>query len=115
MKVTGENLRKEELFLPIGAVVHDRRANGIERKHWHWCASTHRLVEEYELIDRASSLTAVFLGPTNSGPPIGTHLLPDVLGGLADSVTVREGLNRLFVKEIVVIGAKLCAQGFLLW
>ena len=107
MKVTGENLRKEEFFLPIGAVIHDGRADGVEREHRHWSAGSHRLVEEHELIDRAASLTAVFLGPTNSGPPIGTHLLPDVLGGLTDAMTMRECLHSLFIEKVVVVAAKL--------
>ena len=113
--VTSEDRRKEVLLLPRGAVVHDGRAHGVEREHRHRSTGSHRFIEEHELFDRATGLTAVLLGPTHARPAIGAHLLPDVLGGLADAVRVGQRLDGLLVEEVGVVVPKLCTQGFLFW
>ena len=38
--------------------------------------AAHRLVEEHELLDRRPTLSAVLLGPADTGPSVGAHLLP---------------------------------------
>ena len=105
--VTGEDRREEELLLPLGAVVHDGRAHGVEREHGDRRTGPHRLVEEDELVDRTAFLAAVGLGPTDAGPAVGAHLLPDILRGLPDAVRVREPLDDLVGEQRVVIAPKL--------
>ena len=106
---------RKNCLLLVGAEVHDRRADGVEREHRHRRAGAHRLVEEDELLDRRATLAAPLLGPADARPAVGAHLLPDAPGGRADAVAARELRHGGRIQQLLVVGAQLLLQRELLW
>src|SRR5262249_15245150 len=73
--VAVQRLRQEELLLLLRAVLHDHRAHRHDGERRQQHARPPRLVEEDELLDRRPSLAAVLLGPADTEPTVGAHLL----------------------------------------
>ncbi len=114
MDVAGEDLGEEELLLLVAPETHDRGGNAVDREHGHGCARSHRLVEEHELFDRGATLAAVLLRPTDTGPPVGAHLLPDGPHRPTDTARLAEFGDRVGVEQLLVVLTEPRSQLFLL-
>jgi hypothetical protein len=69
--------------------------------------------KEDELFDCGSTLTAVFLRPTDSGPTVRAHLLPDSSRLFADAVALAQFSHDLRCEEMFVVRAQFFTQRFL--
>ncbi len=110
----GQDLGQEELLLLLAAVVHDRRADRVDGEHGHRRPAAHGLVEEDELLDGGTALTAPLRGPADPQPAVGRHLLGDPPRRRADAVALGQLLLDLGGEEIGVVLAQLPAKGLLL-
>ena len=107
MNVSGQDLWQEEVFLLIGAIGHDRWANGVDGEHGHWSAGAHGLIKEDELLEGRAPLAAVLLGPANTEPAVGGHLLDDATHRGANAMALGEFFLDLRGQQLRVIVTQL--------
>jgi hypothetical protein len=114
VNVAGQDLREEELLLLLSAVVHQGGAHRVDGEHRHRRAGPHRLVEEDELFDGALALATPLLGPADTEPTVGGHLLDHPAHVGTDSVAPVKLLGDLGGEEFVVVLTQLVAKRFVL-
>ena len=107
------DLRQEEVLLLLGAVLHQGRADGVDREHRDRCADGHRLVEHHELFDGGVAATAVFLGPPDRQPTVASHLADDLSVHRAGALFGRERIPDLGREQFVVVVAQLLSERLL--
>ena len=108
-----KDLRKEEILLFLGAVLHDRRRHAVDRQHGNRRPGPHGFIEEDELLDEGATLAAIFLGPADAQPTIRAHLEHHLTHGLSNTAAAMQLRPDLRREELVVIGPDFLAQGLL--
>jgi hypothetical protein len=117
VQVAGQDPRQEVLLLLVGAVAHDRGADGVERQVGDRDAGDRRGVGEDQLLDHGSVLAAVLLGPPDPEPAVGAELADHVLvdPGLAELTgSGRQSRAHLRGDQGREVLAQLFAEAFLL-
>ena len=75
--LAGEDAGQEARLLLVGAVRHDRRADGVDGDERERRMGALHLVEQDELIGRRPALAAELLRPAEAEPAVGAHLPHD--------------------------------------
>src|SRR5262249_12696351 len=111
-----EDAREERLLLRLGAELHERRPDGVDRDHGQRRARAVRLVPEDELLERRAALAAVLLRPADAEPAVGPHAADDVAEDRPpDLVPLRvQRRAQLGREELAVVAADLAAERVLL-
>ncbi len=65
-----KNRWEESFLLLVGAIAHQRRADGVNRNQWKRHSRFAGLIEEDQLLCRCPVLTAVLTGPPDAEPAI---------------------------------------------
>src|SRR5580700_7426396 len=73
MHLSSENAGQNALLLLVGTQSHQRRTHTVEGEQWQWHPGPVGLFDEYHLVDRPPSLTAVFQRPSQTEPAVLTH------------------------------------------
>ena len=112
--LAGQDAGEEERLLLLGAVAHDRRADGVDRHERERRARPPGLVEEDELVGGGPALAAVLLRPPDAEPAVLADAAHDLAPQLAAFADLADAPAHLVGEQFGVVGAQLLAQGQLL-
>ena len=105
VQLAGQDLGQEERLLLVGAVAHDRRADGVDGDEGERRPGPPGLVEEDELVGGRPTLPAELGRPADAEPAVLADLAHDLAPGLAALAALGQSRPHLVGQQLGVVPA----------